>query len=178
MFNDVIQFLDSIKDLVVNNLGVTIPSATTIATGVYAIVKTKLASRQKKTIAEKDTTISTLENKLEKSIQNGFESVSSRMDQLEARQSQDTAIIGESLNLLGQNSRAAGPETKAKLKDKISSLSGMTKEKLGKVKQETQEILSKIEVPKEVAVIKDKIQKAGQSLLDKYLSEDVIGDAK
>ena len=86
--------------------------------------------------------------------------------------------MGESLNIIGQNSRAAGPETKAKLKDKITSLSGMSKDKINKVNLETQEILSKIEIPKEVEVIKDKIKKSGQSILDKYLSEDVISNGE
>ena len=178
MFSDIIQFLDSMKDLVVQNLGITIPSTTTIVAGVYAVVKAKLASKQAKVITAKDNTIATLEDKLAKSIDKGFDTVSSRLDALENKQANDTATLGEALNLIGQNSRAAGPETKAKLKSMTNSLSGMTKEKINKVNVETQELLKKIEIPKEVSTIKDKIIKTGQSILDKYIGETVPDNAE
>lgn len=178
MFNEIMQALDGIKDLVVNNLGVTIPSATTIGATVYAVVKTRLATRQAKVITEKDSTISTLQNKLESAISTGFEKVNERINVMESKQAQDTATLGEALNLMGQNSRASGPETKAKLKNLTNSLSGMSKDKISRVNLETQELLKKIEIPKEVSMIKDKINKAGQSILDKYLSEDVVKDGE
>ena len=178
MFNEIIQLMDGIKDLVVNNLGVTIPSATTVGATAYAVIKARLSSRQAKVITEKDSTIATLQNKLESSINSGFEKVNQRMNAMEVKQAQDTATLGEALNLMGQNSRAAGPETKAKLKNLTNSLSGMTKDKISRVNLETQELLKKIEIPKEVSIIKDKINKAGQSILDKYLSEDVVKDGE
>ena len=48
----------------------------------------------------------------------------------------------------------------------------MTKDKINNVNLETQEILKQIEIPKEIGTLRNKIETAGHSILDKYLSED------
>lgn len=177
MFTDIITFLDSIKDVFMENVG--LASTSVIAFGTTAwgfITKAKLGFSKKETVTavtenvQLKQRINTLESKvvdLTDTVKDGF-----------ANQAKDTAIIGESFNLLGQNSRAAGLETKAKLKSQITNLSGLTDAKIESINLESQEILKQISIPNEVNSLKNKISTAGQSILDKYLSEDAVDKVK
>lgn len=176
MFTDILQFLDGIKDFIVQNLGLTISSIGGLGALIWGwVTKSRLGASLIN--ANKQVASTTSENQFLKSeliaikttMDAGFKKVNEDVSVVK----QDLATVTQIQNLTIQNSRVAGPETKNKVKSLATSVSGMTKESISTVNAETQEILKKIEVPQEVSTLKEKIQKSGQSILDKYLSEDV-----
>ena len=171
MFNDIVQFLDSIKDTIMENIGLVIASLGAFGTTAWGFITNLKLKFSKKETATVSTENIDLKNRIDK-LENRLVNLDSTIKEGFKTQTGDLATLGEGFNLLAQNSRAAGPETKAKLKNTITSLSGMTKDKIENVNLETQEILKQIEIPKEIGTLRNKIETAGHSILDKYLSED------
>lgn len=172
MFNDIIQFLDGLKDVFLNNMGLSITTLITAATsGAVIGLRTKLSrSRKDNILAQEDNRA--LRKELN-TIKNNQQLLSSKIDDVQ----QDQATTGEILNVMAQNSRASGPETKNKIKNMVTKLKGLSPEMIKRIHDETQEILKQLEIPKEVEVIREKVEKIGNSILDRYLEEvDDIDD--
>jgi hypothetical protein len=174
MFADIMVFLDSLKDVVVENIQIAIPSLTTFFAGFIAVDRYVKFFKSKKDNLLKATEISSLKGLLS----NRIESIEKKNDDLvckfeDAQKiiSEDILKLGEAFNVLSVNSTKASEETKTKITDTISSLSAVTKEKSDILKNEVQEKIKEIVDVPVLEKIKKEIHNESTSLLTKFLED-------